>query len=194
MIPQKTGFSKPQLFSGISIDVAEVYSMLVWVNFAEITGERHQFFFDKGADDKAPGGWRLGKLMSGDIRFQIYKDGAWQPANDLMKPNFETDRWYHAAVTRDKSGTTKIYLDGEAGVSVDIESYILPINEDSLMIWGSTLWGTNNMFTGTIDELAIFKDRALTKSEINSFMQSGQTAVEHNGKLSGKWGEIKGLK
>lgn len=174
-----------------SLDLTEVYTMAVWVKFAEITGQRHQFFFDKGADDKNPGGWRLGKLQSGHLRFQIYKDGAWAPPFDLKSPGFEPDEWYHTAVTRDEKGITNIYLNGEVGATNETDTCILPKNENALIVWGSTKWGTNNMFTGVMDELAIFNGRTLTQSEIRTFMESGTSSVEPADKLAILWGKIR---
>lgn len=127
-----------------NLDLTEVYSLLVWFNFAEITGQRHQFFFDKGADDKAPGGWRVGKVMGGDLILQVFKDGGWKPPLSVAGPGFKTDQWYHVAVTRDEKGKTKIYLDGKEKVSSESDDYIFPINDNALIVWGSNFWGTNN--------------------------------------------------
>ena len=69
-----------------SLDLTEVYSLLVWANFSEITGTRHQFFFDKGADDKSPGGWRVGKVMGGGLILQVFKDGGWKPPLSVASP------------------------------------------------------------------------------------------------------------
>lgn len=131
-----------------SLDLTEVYSMLIWANFAEITGTRHQFFFDKGADDKAPGGWRVGKVMGGGLILQVFKDGGWKPPLSVDAPGFKVKQWYHVAVTRDSKGETKIYLDGEEMVSSTTEDYVLPVNTNALIVWGSNVWGTNNMFIG----------------------------------------------
>ena len=174
-----------------SLDLTEVYTMAVWAKFAEITGQRHQFFFDKGADDKAPGGWRLGKVMSGELRFQIFKDGAWQTPFDVRSPGFVPDEWYHAAVTREQSGTTTIYLNGEVGATMGGEACILPENDNAQIVWGSSIWGTNNMFPGVLDELAIFNGRALSQGEIQHFMESGNFSVEPGGKLAVTWGSVK---
>ena len=177
-----------------SLDLTEVYSLLVWVNFTEITGTRHQFFFDKGADDKSPGGWRVGKVMGGDLILQVFKDGAWKPPLSVVAPGFEIDRWYHVAVTRDSKGEARIYLDGEEKVSAKSEDYVFPVNENSLVVWGSDVFGWNNMFVGVMDELAIFKERALSAKEIRFFMETQATSVSRAGKLAAVWGDVKGSK
>ncbi len=174
-----------------SLDLTEVYSMLVWANFAEITGTRHQFFFDKGADDKAPGGWRVGKVMGGGLILQVFKDGGWKPPLSVDAPGFKAKQWYHVAVTRDGNGETKIYLDGEEMVSSKAGDYVLPVNTNALIVWGSSVWGTNNMFIGILDELAIFKDRALSANDIQNFMAGGGTDVSPAGKLATIWGSVK---
>jgi len=174
-----------------SLDLTEVYSMLVWVNFSEITGTRHQFFVDKGADDKAPGGWRVGKVMGGALILQPFKDGAWQPSLSVAAPGFETNQWYHVAVTRDNGGETKIYLDGEEKISSKDDAYIFPINDNALIVWGSNGFGWNNMFIGILDELAIFKDRALAANGIQNFMENSGTGISPAGKLSTAWGKVK---
>jgi len=174
-----------------SLDLTEIYSMLVWVNFTEITGARHQFFFDKGADDKAPGGWRVGKVMGGSLILQPFKDGKWQPSLSIAAPGFETDQWYHVAVTRDEKGKTKIYLNGKEGVSSETDAYIFPKNDNALIVWGSTVFGWNNMFIGTMDELAIFNARALSDGEIQHFMEGMGSDVSLLGKLAVSWGSVK---
>jgi len=174
-----------------SLDLTEVYTLLVWANFAEITGTRHQFFFDKGADDKAPGGWRVGKVMSGGLILQVFKDGGWKPPLSVPSPGFKVNRWYHVAVTRDNKGETKIYLDGEESASSKSDDYVFPTNDNALIVWGSNLWGWNNMFTGALDELAIFKDRALSSKEIQHFMDGMGTDVSLSGKLATTWGSLK---
>ncbi len=174
-----------------SLDLTEVYSLLVWANFAEITGTRHQFFFDKGADDKAPGGWRVGKVMGGDLILQVFKDGGWKPPLSVPSPGFKVDQWYHVAVTRDAKGETKIYLDGKESISVQSDDYIFPPNDNALIVWGSNVWGTNNMFIGVLDELAIFNDRALSASEIQHFMEGLGADVSPAGKIATVWGSLK---
>jgi hypothetical protein len=174
-----------------SLDLTEVYSMLVWVNFTEITETRHQFFFDKGADDKAPGGWRVGKVMAGDLILQPFKDGKWQPSLSVPSPGFKTNQWYHVAVTRDNKGETKIYLDGKESASSKSDAYIFPANDNALIVWGSNVFGWNNMFIGIMDELAIFKDRALSAGEIQNFMENEGTGVSPLGKFTTAWGSVK---
>lgn len=174
-----------------SLDLTEVYSLLVWANFSEITGTRHQFFFDKGADDKTPGGWRVGKVMGGGLILQVFKDGAWKPSLSVPSPGFEVDQWYHVAVTRDAKGETKIYLDGKESISAQSDDYIFPPNDNALIVWGSNGFGWNNMFIGVLDELAIFKDRALSASEIQNFMAGIGAGVSPAGKIATAWGSLK---
>jgi len=174
-----------------SLDMTEVYSLLVWANFAEITGARHQFFFDKGADDKAPGGWRVGKVMGGDLILQVFKDGGWKPPLSVISPGFKVKQWYHVAVTRDSKGETKIYLDGTEMAVSKSEDYVFPVNDNALIVWGSNVWGTNNMFIGVLDELAMFNDRALSAGEIHHFMENKGTGVSLRGKLATAWGSLK---
>ena len=174
-----------------SLDMTEVYSLLVWANFAEITGARHQFFFDKGADDKAPGGWRVGKVMAGDLILQVFKGGVWKPPLSVTKPGFKVKQWYHVAVTRDRKGETKIYLDGTERALSQSDDYVFPVNDNALIVWGSNVWGTNNMFIGVLDELAMFNDRALSEGEIQHFMEGMGSNVSWFGKLAVSWGRVK---
>ncbi|MBD3183464.1 hypothetical protein GF312_14290 [Candidatus Poribacteria bacterium] len=174
-----------------SLDITEVYSILLWVNFTEITGERHQFFFDKGADDKNPGGCRLGKLSTGELLLHVYKDGGWQPDLAVNNPAFETDRWFHIAITRDEAGEASLYIDGVKKSSSKDPAFALPANDNALMLWGSTAFGQNDMFIGIMDELAIFKNRALSEAEVRNFKETQSTPVQPSGKLSTTWSSIK---
>jgi hypothetical protein len=47
------------------------------------------------------------------------------------------------------------------------------------------------MFTGVLDELAIFNGRALSQGEIQHFMESGNFSVEPGDKLAVTWGSVK---
>ena len=174
-----------------SLDLTEVYTAAVWVNFSEITGQRHQFFFDKGADDKNPGGWRLGKVMSGEIVWQIFKDGVWQPRLDAPNPPLEENKWYHAAVTRDNKGETKIYLDGKMMISSQLDAFVLPKSDSTLTVGGSALWVPSNMFIGTLDELLIYNGKALSENEIQNVMNGLGASVNASGKITTTWGYIK---
>ena len=174
-----------------SLDLTEVYTAAVWVNFSEITGQRHQFFFDKGADDKTPGGWRLGKVMSGQIVWQIFKDGGWQPRLDAPNPALKENEWYHAAVTRDDKGETKIYLDGKMLISSQLDAYVLPESDNTLTVGGSAAWVPSNMFIGTLDELFIYNGRALNEHEIQNVMNGLGASVNSSGKITTTWGYIK---
>ncbi|MBC8230871.1 LamG domain-containing protein [bacterium] len=174
-----------------SLDLTEVYTAAVWVNFTEITGQRHQFFFDKGADDKAPGGWRLGKVMSGEIVWQIFKDGAWQPRLDAPNPALQEEKWYHAAVTRDSSGESKIYLDGKMMISSQLDAFVLPESDNTLTVGGSAKWVPSNMFIGALDELLIYNGKALSEHEIQNVMDGLGASVNSSGKAAITWGEIK---
>jgi hypothetical protein len=174
-----------------SLDLTEVYTAAVWVNFTEITGERHQFFFDKGADDKSPGGWRLGKVMSGEIVWQIFKDGAWQPRLDAPNAPLDENKWYHAAITRDSKGETKIYLDGKMMISSQLDAFILPTSDNTLTVGGSAKWVPSNMFIGTLDELLIYNGKALSENEIQNVMNGLGASVNSSGKVATTWGYIK---
>ena len=175
-----------------SLDLTEIYTIAVWVNFTEITGGRHQFFFDKGCGYKDPGGFRLGKIKDGRIRFQVYKDGSYQDELDINNPGLEPGTWYHIAVTRDENGDATLYLDGVFGATNNLDANILPVNENPCLVGGSPMLGEENMFIGILDEFIFFKDRALTEEEIGSLMETGASAaVNAAGKLAATWGMMK---
>jgi len=176
-----------------SLDITDVYTIMVWANFTQITGERHQTFFDKGCQETIPGGWRLLKSMEGIVLWQVTNGGEWLPwVGVAPSPLLEPEVWYHFAVTRDGKGITNVYKDGEVLISSPSDDFDVPINEDTMKVGGSTFWGESNMFIGILDELAVYNGRALSSDEIGSAMEGiNATAVDRSGKLAATWGKIK---
>jgi hypothetical protein len=176
-----------------SLDIKDVYTAMVWVNFSQLNGDRHQTFFDKGCQETTPGGWRFLKQMAGDITWQTTRKGEWLPfASVKPAPPQEIGKWYHFAVTRDGKGTLTIYIDGEAKVTSQSADFSVVVNEDTMKIGGSTFWGDSNMVIGALDEIAVYNGRALNSDEIGSAMKGIDVlAVDRYGKLASTWGRIK---
>jgi len=176
-----------------SLDISDVYSVMVWVNFSQIQGDRHQTFFDKGCQEATPGGWRLLKQMSGDIIWQTTKKGEWLAwVSFTPAPALVPEEWYHFAVTRDEDDTSTMYMNGEVRATSQSDNFSVAISEETMKIGGSTLWAESNMFIGMLDELAVYNERALTPDEIISAMEGiNVSAVDSSGKLATAWGKIK---
>jgi len=177
-----------------SLDITDVYTAMVWANFIQIAGDRHQTFFDKGCQETNPGGGRLLKQMDGTILWQVTNKGVWLPWVGVQPaPLLEIEKWYHFAVARDEKGVTTVYKDGEVLASSQSDDFDVPANDENLRIGGSTLWGNSNMFIGTLDEFVIYNGRALNSDEIKLIMEDGinAAAVDSSGKLAASWGKIK---
>jgi hypothetical protein len=99
-----------------------------------------------------------------------------------------TKEWIHLTMTYDGE-EIKIYVNGEVDGSFPANGAIQP-NEGELRIGRGNPAG---YFTGTIDDVAIFKV-ALSEDEVRSIMNKGLASamsVEPQGKLAETWGNIK---
>ena len=107
------------------------------------------------------------------------------------KSKLQKDVWYHLAVTFDGSDAI-IYLDGEKEAKGSRKGNIT-INTSDVMIGaepaGKKIDHSYPAWHGILDEFYLY-DRALAKEEIAMLIKRG-SPVEHSGKLSVLWAELK---
>lgn len=110
---------------------------------------------------------------------------------DHLIPNFrfETDRWYHYAMTYD-GNVAKIFVDGKVVGEVQ-KSVKLPSFDTPVLVGTGEAPGVHPT-EGIIDEVWIF-NRALSEDEIRYIMNKGPLAlpVELRSKLAVTWGRMK---
>ena len=104
------------------------------------------------------------------------------------------EQWHHLAVTVDRSGQLRMYVDGLMEVDETI-SHLSKENEDSakeLSIGGSG----SGLVEGSIDEVALFRT-VLEEADVLTVMENGLeyvlglSAVSAQGKLAVSWASMK---
>jgi len=98
--------------------------------------------------------------------------------------------WHYVAMTRDKDGTLRGYIDGVMVVEEDSDP---PGENETDVTIGSGGGGVRYWMIGAVDEVAIF-DRALSGAEINKIVTQGLMSgllVEPSGKLPVTWSQIR---
>ncbi len=103
---------------------------------------------------------------------------------------FELDTWYHCVLTV-AGGMDKIYIDGELiGEMAGIDPP--EFDEVTVLLGAGEGPGTHTIEDGLFDEAMIW-DKELDEDEIKTVMEGYKvfSAVDANGKLAAKWGELK---
>jgi len=134
----------------------------------------------------------IGLLDGAGITFFLSADGtdAVMARIDGGTLEYGVDKWQHIAGTYDGSNL-RIYIDGEE-VGILEWSEQLFVNEEGMSIGAGSLGKeTAAMFTGIVDEVAVY-NRGLSGDEIRQLMGAPlATAVEPDEKLATTWGDIK---
>jgi hypothetical protein len=118
-------------------------------------------------------------------------DGRIDASGDFWSTTvFDAGTWYHIAYVFDgKANQQRIYVNGELDAEgIQGKSEVPEFNSP---LWiGELNQGRNFIYKGLMDELGIW-NRALDEDEIKLTMQGITTPVEHQGKLTTTWGDIK---
>jgi hypothetical protein len=111
--------------------------------------------------------------------------GAW--AQKAVTTKALSTSWTHIAMTHDTSDGVRIYFDAEVAGEGGKPPKVDPLD-------GSIMVGARNpgqeFFTGTIDEVALFK-RIISLDDIKTHRDGGMLGVESKGKLAFTWGALK---
>ena len=110
---------------------------------------------------------------------------------DFLAGALELELATESAVFMRQAHVKKPHPFFQRGATRSGDSCLLPINSNTLTVWGSTGFGAGNMFIGALDELVIFNGRAFSQKEIQYFMDTGAFAVEPAGKLVTSWSQTK---
>jgi len=118
-------------------------------------------------------------LMDDDvnkIRVNVADNYGGEPMSSIYSASVVDDtNWHHLAVTFDRDGLGRIYLDGQLDGSADISSQAGTMERDGwthIGAYGSGLPPTWAFFNGTIDEVAVY-DTAMTLEEVEDVRQTG---------------------
>lgn len=162
------------------------FSVDLWINAASdgVILSNSQLTVEKGAK-----GWVL-YIDNGMLKFKYY------PSNYLQQPTYEDainqnpvitggaiakNKWTHVAVTQERHGDIKLYINGELSVAAkrvrDDEPHTLN-NSVIMSLFGDSF--EHNPLEGAVDELKVWK-KALTINEVRREMFS--TNLEGNTEL-----------
>lgn len=137
---------------------------------------------------------RIDPPAEGNKMSAFIKVGGWEPRVSAGVPTLET--WTHFSATYDGE-KVRIYVNGipsgEIAKPGNIQTTDNPVE---IGRWGGALLGDDiGYFIGIIDEVAIFNS-VLTENDILISMdglKEYRFAVEKDGKLTSRWGEIKSM-
>ena len=175
-----------------SLDITDEITLMCWVYPTEFTNEWFRIIVKTWAGDTAPwmayGFYEFGG-NNGKTGFIISVDGGTEKRiGDADTSNLPLEEWTHITATYDGS-KMKLYYNGEVEVEGDATGTI-DTNDVPVSI-GRNSEGEREHYIGRIDEVAIWSV-ALDESEINEAMSGVTTDVEAEGKLSTRWGAMKG--
>ncbi len=108
-------------------------------------------------------------LIKGAIRFFSYTDSSVGFQIDLYSTKSVTDgNWHHVVAVREQDGSAALYIDGKLDARV---ASAFPTNLEIQMVRIGVRCGDicKNYFNGSMDELALFENRALSPPEVWDF-------------------------
>jgi len=170
-----------------SLDVTIEMTMMAWVNVGALPdtyngiitkAETYMLHIDE------QGGVRTDPL--------VWMGGAYGTWPSQAAVNIPHDEWHHIAGVFDGKELIA-YLDGKPGTAFPRAGEI-DVTQADVVIGRDSRAGCNTRKAAQILDEVMIWDRALNEAEINELMKSGGKvafAVEPNGKLASKWGQLK---
>jgi len=166
-------------FTNGTTDVPATISM--WMNYQGV-GSVGSWYINKRGATSGSDEWQfifyLNRLQF--YKFQHNNNSIYQLTESSSSP-FIANAWYHISVTIDGTssiGSTKIYINGNINVALDANyggTYTRMNNGNAITRLGSNSWSLDPGFKhkGKLDEIAIWKNRALSALEITELYNAG---------------------
>ena len=177
-IPDNSDFS----FTNGTNDVP--FSVSMWINITAVSSTGN-WFINKRNTTSGGDEWQI--MLSGSRfrinKFQYNSNASFQDIYSNVNP-FLLNTWYHICVT--DAGTAnindcKLYINGVLSVSgrATTGTYTRMNNGTSITRIGVSAWGFSNTLKhkGLIDELAIWKNRELTATEVLGLYTKGSSGL-----------------
>ena len=177
----------------LDFDGDQDFSMMAWIKVdkpPELDGGQSTIVSKGDGGNNARILW---KIIATNLNVTIANEAGGGPKLVLASTNGVVDgKWHHVLFVSDRSGMTRIYIDGELDSEGGETKGTDITTESPLFIGASVRIGkiTRRYFEGLIDELGIY-NRALTEKEIERNFMSQGLSVRPNKKLAIAWGEIK---
>lgn len=153
------------------------FSISLWVKFESLTNDTNQQFIMQYEDGNNR--WMLGTTASGanhNVRFFANDGGVTKALYDSSGDEFaSTGVWYHVVLVR--NGTSVLVYINNSSVSL---TEITPIGTNDLGNHVGSLYmgiygtGTELKFDGLMDEVGIWKGKALTAGEVGELYNNGE--------------------
>ena len=145
-------------------------------------------------------------MSGGDISFCLNLNGSGHPGfsdgaqfiGDIIGTNPVDDgQWHHLAGVYDGLGNEFLYVDGQLAASTTNASVPVAGSAGEVWIGGAPDHGSSELFSGSIDEVAIFT-RALSAEEIQQVYSATNAPLviavtRTNGTLNLTWNAVVGL-
>jgi hypothetical protein len=140
------------------------FTIILWTNMTSYTaGFRHISAGYDGAHTTSTG---LGNPWGGTAKMEFYHNGGTDLPSGEVSSFFPLNIWHQMAYVR-QSGTIRFYIDGVNFFNGSFADTISPTYKFSVCARQAAQDSWTEYISGAVDEVAIYKNRAFTNSEIN---------------------------
>jgi len=157
--------------------------------------------YDFGTGDYSLEAWIKRTAVPGSSEFIVAHDGEGYPSNwdlwvdsgtDILKArigvtgytavsyDISDDRWHHVVFTADRDGNGTFYIDGEVNNIVDISGTSSTDLTNTDLLYVADRPTAGNEWTGSIDEVAIYKGRVLSAADVANHYAVGRASLYAN--------------
>lgn len=157
------------------------FSVSFWLKLDTLQTSSFVFFISKRLEASINAEWQIIKSKdSNKIRFTKFSNGytgSYIDFNsDYILSSLDIDNWINIVITSDGVGV-KIYVNGlnTAVTSSTVGTYEKMANTTSKLAIGKSEFNTSSVYSvdGKLDEIAIWKNRELTATEVVDLYNSG---------------------
>ncbi|RYG59905.1 LamG domain-containing protein, partial [archaeon] len=149
----------------------EFMTVTLWIKTTDAIGSLVQMGSPRGSPGDLDGEWSL-MVYNGKLHYSEYGGGA--PADGIVlwsTSKVDTSEYVHVAVV--KNGKTgSMYVNGV--LEATQTSPVLSIAQNTLVNIGNDAFNSNQYFTGTMDQLMIYKE-AFTDEQVRAMYFSAKT-------------------
>jgi hypothetical protein len=156
------------------------FSISFWVNFSTFTN--NNFLITKRQGNTNPVEWQIARVNASQ-KIDIFLFSQNSTANSIAAESNNittTNTWFHCVVTYNGSSLNtglNIYINGlnDTANRGGAGTYVMMSNTTSIVTMGRARFSTsaNNKHRGLLDEVAIWKNRELTASEVTKLYNAG---------------------
>jgi hypothetical protein len=152
-----------------ALDIGEEdFSIEAWI---KTSAQGHMRIIDK---KDASTGWLLSINTSEQLNYVLDDTGG--DATYTGSTNISDGNWHHVVISADRSGNGIIYLDKAVDSTDDISARSALLDStSSIFIGADAPSGDSLFFDGSIDEVRVYKGKALTLAEVTKNYKHGKS-------------------